>query len=142
MCKDGPTSERIKIFMITIDIFYYSYEAEIANKGSYDAYKLKKKSLVSLAYAIIFQQCKCKRVQLTFAGPGRYSDRSLFRQVDIPTGRYSDRSIFRQTGRYSDRSLFRQTGRYSDRSLFRQVDSPTNRSIFREFYIPTNRSIF
>ena len=60
-------------------------------------------------------------------GPGRYSDRSLFRQVDIPTGRYSDRSIFRQTGRYSDRSLFRE------------VDIPTNSSLFRQVVIPTGR---
>ena len=98
------------------------------------------------------EQHVCKRYYVVGnGGPGRYSDRSLFRQVDIPTGRYSDRSIFRQTGRYSDRSLFRQvdiptgrysdrsifrqTGRYSDRSLFRQVDCPTNRSIFRMFYI-------
>ena len=54
-------------------------------------------------------------------GPGRYSDRSLFRQLDIPTGRCSDRSIFRQTGRYSDRSIFRQvvipTSRYSDKHV-------------------------
>ena len=74
-----------------------------------------------------------------FRQTGRYSDRSLFRQVDIPAGRYSDRSIFRQTGRYSDRSIVRQTGRYSDRTLFRQVDSPTNRSIFRQDVIPTGR---
>ena len=67
-------------------------------------------------------------VLLLWWGSVRYSDRSIFRQVDIPTGRYSDKSIFRQvdipTSRYSDRSLFRQvyilTGRYSDRSLFRQ----------------------
>ena len=84
-------------------------------------------------------------------GSARYSDRSIFRQVDIPTGRYSDRSIFRQvdipTGRYSDRSIFRQvdipTGRYSDRSIFRQVDIPTgrysDRSIFRQVDIPTGR---
>ena len=104
----------------------------------------------------------CGCVQLlqpaAFWGPGRYSDRSLFRQVDIPTGRYSDRSMFRQvviptgrysdkqvvipTGRYSDRSIFRQTVRYSGRSLFRQVDSPTNRSLFRQFDSSTNRSIF
>ena len=76
---------------------------------------------------------------------GRYSDRSIFRQVYIPTGLSSDRSIFRQvvipTGLCSDRSIFRQivipTGRYSDRSLFRQVYIPTcrysNRSIFRQF---------
>ena len=79
-------------------------------------------------------------------GSVRYSDRSIFRQVDIPTGRYSDRSIFRQvvipTGRYSDRSLFRHvdipTGRYSNRSIFQQVDIPTgrysNRSLFRQFF--------
>ena len=69
-----------------------------------------------------------------FRQTGRYSDRSLFRQVDIPTGRYSDRSIFRQTGRYSDRSIVRQTGRYSDRSIVRQTGS-----IFRKVYIPTGR---
>ena len=91
---------------------------------------------------------------------GRYSDRSIFRQVGIPTGRYSDRSLFRQvvipTGRYSDRSVFRQvyipTGRYSDRSIFRQVYRPiltgrySDRPIFQQVYIPTglysDRSIF
>ena len=73
------------------------------------------------------------------------SDRSLARQVDIPT----NMSIFRQV--YSDRSIVRlvvivrqvdstdkqdgiPTGLYSDRSLVRQVDSPTNRS--RQVYIP------
>ena len=86
-------------------------------------------------------------------GSVRYSDRSIFRQVDIPTGRYSDRSLFGQvyipTGRYSDRSLFRQvyrpiltghipTGLYSSRSIFRQVYIPTGRysndtSLFRHF---------
>ena len=70
---------------------------------------------------------------------GRYSDRSIFRQVDIPTGRYSDRSIFRQTVSYSDRSLFRQVDSPTNRSLFRQFDSSTNRSIFRKVYIPTGR---
>ena len=102
-------------------------------------------------------------------GPGRYSDRSLFRQVNfrqvnIPTGRsnvasgasyrsifrqtgrYSDRSLIRQvdipTGRYSDRSIFRQTGRYSDRSLFRQVVIPTGRYSDKQVVIPTNRSLF
>ena len=68
------------------------------------------------------------KVLASQAGSVRYSDRSIFRQVYIPTGLYSDRSIFRQvdipTGRYSDRSLFRQiyipTCRYSNRSLFRQ----------------------
>ena len=78
-------------------------------------------------------------------GSARYSDRSIFRQVVIPTGLYSDSSIFRQvvipTGLYSDRSIFRQldipTGRYSDRSIFRQVYIPTSRysdrSLFRQF---------
>ena len=68
-------------------------------------------------------------------GSVRYSDRSIFRQVYIPTARYSDMSLFRQvyipTGRYSDMSLFRQayipTGWYSDMSIFRQVDIPTGR---------------
>ena len=76
----------------------------------------------------------CLAIELPlYLGSVRYSDRSIFRQVDIPTGLYSDRSIFRQvdipTGRYSDRSLFRQvyipTGLYSDRSIFRQVVIPT-----------------
>ena len=79
------------------------------------------------------------------AGPGRYSDRSLFRQLDIPTGRCSDRSIFRQTGRYSDRSLFRQvdipTGRYSDRSIFRQTGRYSDRSIVRQTGRYSDRSI-
>ena len=73
---------------------------------------------------------------------GRYSDRSIFRQVVIPTGRYSDKQVVIPTGRYSDRSIFRQTVRYSDRSLFRQVNSPTNRSLFRQFDSSTNTSIF
>ena len=63
---------------------------------------------------------------------GRYSDRSLFRQVDIPTnrslfrqvviptGRYSDKQFVIPTGRYSDRSIVRQTGLYSDSSIVRQ----------------------
>ena len=80
-----------------------------------------------------------------FQGPGRYSDRSLFRQLDIPTGRCSDRSIFRQTGRYSDRSLFRQvdipTGRYSDRSIFRQTGRYSDRSIVRQTGRYSDRSI-
>ena len=45
-------------------------------------------------------------------GPGRYSDRSLFRQVDIPTG--SESSIFRQTGRYSDEDLYHVYLKYQD----------------------------
>ena len=84
-----------------------------------------------------------------FGGPRRgsvrYSDRSIFRQVYIPTGLYSDRSIFRQvvfpTGLHSDRLIIRQvvipTGLYSDRSIFRQVYIPTSRysdkSLFRQF---------
>ena len=88
---------------------------------------------------------------INMLGSARYSDRSIFRQVDIPTGLYSDRSIFRQvdipTGLYSDRSIFRQvvipTGLYSDRSIFRQVYIPTglysDRSIFRQVVIPTGR---
>ena len=89
-----------------------------------------------------------KRGQLVIP-TGRYSDRSIFRQVYIPTGLSFDRSIFRQvyipTGLYSDRSIFRQvvipTALYSDRSLFRQVYIPTglysDRSIFRQVVIPT-----
>ena len=73
---------------------------------------------------------------------GRYSDRSIFRQVVIPTGRYSDKQVVIPTARYSDRSIFRQAVRYSDRSLFRQVDSPTNRSLFRQFDSSTKRLIF
>ena len=64
-----------------------------------------------------------------------YSDRPLFRQVNIPKCHYSDRSLFRQvylpTGRYSDRSISRQiiipTDRYSDSSIFRHVIIPTGR---------------
>ena len=84
-------------------------------------------------------------VDPTQIGPGRYSDRSLFRQLDIPTGRCSDRSIFRQTGRYSDRSLFRQvdipTGRYSDRSIFRQTGRYSDRLIVRQTGRYSDRSI-
>ena len=54
-------------------------------------------------------------------GPGRYSDRSIVRQVVSPTGRYSDKQVHIPTGLYSDRSIFRQvvipTGRYPDVNL-------------------------
>ena len=57
---------------------------------------------------------KSFKTTFVMVGSVRYSDRSIFRQVYIPTGRYSDRSLFRQvyipTGRYSDRC-------YSDRSI-------------------------
>ena len=80
---------------------------------------------------------------------GRYSDRSLFRQVDIPTnrslfrqvviprGRYSDKQFVIPTGRYSDRSIVRQTGLYSDSSIVRQTGRYSERSIFRQVVIPT-----
>ena len=67
---------------------------------------------------------------------------SLFRQVVIPTARYSDRSLFRQVDIPTNRSLFRQVDSPTNRSLFRQVDSPTNWQtglIFRKVYIPTGR---
>ena len=99
-------------------------------------------------FSLLITECCFKLISISvyFAQMGsvRYSDRSIFRQVYIPTGRFSDRSIFRQvdipTGRYSDRSLFRQvvipTGRYSDKSLFRQFYVPTSRysdrSLFRQ----------
>ena len=98
----------------------------------------------NLFYDILYYFCdSLVSVSVNNSGPGRYSDRSLFRQVVIPTGRYSDRSLFRQVDIPTNRSLFRQvvipTGRYSDRSLFRQVDIPTNRSLFRQVVIPTGR---
>ena len=89
------------------------------------------------AASIILDGIK-RRPNCCFWGSG-----SLFRQVVIPTGLYSDRSLFRQVDIPRNRSLFRQvvipTGRYSDRSLFRQVDIPTNRSLFRQVVIPTGR---
>ena len=82
-------------------------------------------SLNNVFLAGLLQHYDC--LMFNVLGSGRYSDMSLFRQLDIPTGRCSDRSIFRQTGHYSDRSLFRQvvipTGRYSDK----QVVIPTGR---------------
>ena len=61
---------------------------------------------------IVFMSRPSPSSDCTSRGSVRYSDRAIFRQVDIPTGRYSDRAIFRQvvipTGLYFDRAIFRQ----------------------------------
>ena len=66
-------------------------------------------------------------LHFVWRGPGRYSDRSFFRQVVSPTGRYSDKQVDISTGLYSDRSIVRQvvilTSRYSDK----QADIPKGR---------------
>ena len=82
--------------------------------------------------------------QSAMRGSVRFSERSIFRKVDIPKSRYSERSLFRKVnipkGRYSEKSIFRKVvipkGRYSKKSIFRKVVIPKGRysekSIFRK----------
>ena len=90
---------------------------------------------------VIFCYRSCASCCMCRPGPGRYSDRSLFRQVDIPTGRYSDRSIFRQTGRYSDKQVVIPTGRYSDKQFVIPTGRYSDRSIVRQTGLYSDSSI-